>query len=206
MAGVTPPAAGFEVRHARIDAVVVGASAGGVQALTLLLPALPANFRPAVLIVVHMPREHGHHLVEVFAPRCPLPVCEAQDKEPVEPGTVYFAPANYHLLVDPGPHLALSMDAPVNFSRPSIDVLFEAAADVYGEHLAAFVLTGGNADGARGLAAVRRAGGLTVVQSPESAQLPAMPTAALARCPADFVLPLEQMPLLLRVLGTPNAI
>ncbi|SEU09508.1 chemotaxis protein CheB [Stigmatella erecta] len=186
----------------RIDAVVVGVSAGGVDALSVLLPALPRDFHPAVLIVLHRPRDRPSLIVDVFQPKCLLPVSEAQDKEPVRPGMVCFAPADYHLLVDEGPSLALSVDEPVHFSRPSIDVLFESAADVYGPRLAALVLTGANADGARGIAAVREAGGVTVVQSPDTALATAMPLAALAQGPIDFVLPLEQVARWLRAIGS----
>ncbi|MCY1019470.1 chemotaxis protein CheB [Pyxidicoccus sp. MSG2] len=190
-----------ESLRGRIDAVVVGTSAGGVEALGVLLPALPPGFRPAVLVVVHQPRERRSLLADIFAPRCALPVSEAQDKEPVRPGTICFAPPDYHLLVDKGPSLALSADEPVHFSRPSIDVLFESAADVYGERLAGVVLTGANADGAQGLVAVREAGGVTLVQAPATAQVSTMPLAALARGPADFVLSLEQLARVLAAMG-----
>ncbi len=185
----------------RIDAVVVGASAGGVEALGTLLPALPREFRPTVLVVIHQPRERRSLLADIFSARCALPVQEAQDKEPAQPGTIYFAPPDYHLLVDDGPSLALSADEPVLFSRPSIDVLFESAADTYGHRLAGLILTGANSDGARGLAAVRQAGGVALVQRPDTALVATMPTAALARGPADFVLSLEQMARLLRMMG-----
>ncbi|MDC0714687.1 chemotaxis protein CheB [Stigmatella sp. ncwal1] len=188
--------------HGRIEAVVLGVSAGGVDALSILLPALPKDFRPALLIVMHLPRDRPSLLIEIFERKCVLPVREAQDKEPVQPGTVYFAPPDYHLLVDEGPCLSLSADDPVYFSRPSIDVLFESAADIYGSHLAAVILTGANADGARGTAAVREAGGITVAQTPETALAAAMPLAAIARGPIDFILPLEQVARLLRVMGS----
>ncbi|NOJ81734.1 chemotaxis protein CheB [Myxococcus xanthus] len=191
----------FESLRGRIDAVVVGASAGGVDALVTVLPSLPRAFRPSVLVVIHQPRERRSMLVDIFSARCALPVREAQDKEPVQPGTLYFAPPDYHLLVDEGPSLALSADDPVLFSRPSIDVLFESAADVYGHRLAGLILTGANSDGARGLAAVRDAGGVTLVQRPDTAHVATMPAAALARGPADFVLSLEQIADLLRRVG-----
>ncbi|RKG70801.1 chemotaxis protein CheB [Corallococcus exercitus] len=193
----------------RVDAIVVGASAGGVDALSLLLPTLPGDFRPALLVVVHLPRDRHSLLVDVFAPRCALPVHEAADKQPIQPGALYFAPPDYHLLVDRdahGPTLALSQDAPVHFSRPSIDVLFESAADVYGERLGGVLLTGANADGAQGLQAVRRRGGVTLVQTPDTARMATMPAAALAAGPVDFVLPLEQMPAVFRAWGDGGAI
>jgi two-component system chemotaxis response regulator CheB len=185
----------------RIDAIVIGASAGGVQALSTLLPALPAGMRAACLIVIHLPRESPSLLAEIFGRKCTLPVREAQDKEPVEAGTVYFAPPDYHLLIDPGPRLALSTDDLVHFSRPSIDVLFDSAADVYGPGLLGIILTGWNDDGAAGLEAVHRAGGVTVVQQPDTAEAARMPQAALERSPVQFVLSLEQIAELLGTLA-----
>jgi two-component system chemotaxis response regulator CheB len=181
----------------RIDAIVIGASAGGVEALSVVLPALPARLRAAVFVVLHLPRERPSLLVDIFAAKCRVPVAEAGDKEPVVPGTVYFAPPDYHLLVD-GPLLSLSADELVNFSRPSIDVLFESAVDVYAARLMGIILTGGNDDGAAGLDAIRRAGGITVVQRPETAQTPLMPESALKRGAADFVLTIEEIAALLR--------
>jgi two-component system chemotaxis response regulator CheB len=211
-------AASSPVHAGRIDAVVIGASAGGVEALSVLLPALPATLRPAVLIVMHLPRERDSLLAEIFASRCARPVREAQDKEPVEPGTVYFAPPDYHLLVDRiadgrargrgrarknepiDAQLALSADELVNFSRPSIDVLFESAADAYGERLLGIILTGANHDGAAGLAAVNKASGVTVVQHPDTAQNSLMPMAAIRQSPVDYILTLDQIADLLRKL------
>jgi two-component system chemotaxis response regulator CheB len=184
MTGAMPPGGA-------IDLIVIGASAGGVEALIVLLRALPPTLRAAVLIVLHLPRDRRSVLADVFRPHCAVPVREAQDKDPVEPGTVYIAPADYHLLVDEARSLALSVDELVHFSRPSVDVLFEAAADVYGERTLAVLLTGGSDDGAAGLAAVRRAGGWTIVQDPRTARVPMMVEAALALGPVDLVLPLE---------------
>ena len=185
----------------RIDAVVIGASAGGVEALYEILPALPASFRPALLIVLHLPRERPSLLVEIYENRCALPVGEAEDKEPVEPGTVYFAPPDYHMLVEKSRQIALSTDEPVHYSRPSIDVLFESAADVYADRLLGIILTGANADGAAGLHAIHRAGGVTVVQQPDSAKVPVMVVSALQRNPADFVLSLPEIAELLKGLA-----
>ena len=184
----------------RADAVVIGASAGGVDALMVLLPTLSPQLAAPIFVVVHLPREGPSMLANLFAARCVVPVREAEDKAWVEPGTIYFAPPDYHLLVDEGPGLALSADDPVNYSRPSIDVLFESAADLYGSRLAAIILTGANNDGAAGLHAVRRAGGVTIVQDPKTAAASAMPSAALRRCAADFVLPIERIAELLRTL------
>jgi two-component system chemotaxis response regulator CheB len=176
-----------------IDAVAIGASAGGVEVLSVLLSALPASCRASFFIVVHIPRERPSLLADVFGAKCALPVREAEDKEPVQPGTVYFAPPDYHLLLDRGPVLALSSDEPVHFSRPSIDVLFDSAADIYGERLLGLILTGANQDGAEGLAAVGRAGGRTVVQEPSGAAVPFLPEAALQEGPVEFVLSLAQL-------------
>ncbi|MGH9140877.1 MAG: chemotaxis protein CheB [Vicinamibacterales bacterium] len=183
-----------------VDAIVIGTSAGGIEALSVLLPSLPAGLQAAVIIVLHLPRERPSLLVDIFAAKCALPVCEAEDKLAVERGTVYFAPPDYHLLMEEGPRLALSADEPVNYSRPSIDVLFESAADVYGPRLLAIILTGANEDGADGLEAVRRAGGVTVVQEPGNAQVPLMVESALKRGPVDRILTLPQIADLLRTL------
>jgi two-component system chemotaxis response regulator CheB len=176
-----------------IDAVAIGASAGGVEVLSVLLSSLPASCRASFFIVMHIPRERPSMLPQVFGARCALPVREAEDKEPVQPGTVYFAPPDYHLLLDRGPTLALSSDEPVHFSRPSIDVLFDSAADIYDSRLLGLILTGANQDGAEGLAAVGRAGGRTVVQEPGGAAVPFLPEAALQEGPVDFVLSLAQL-------------
>lgn len=185
---------------ARVDAVVIGASAGGIQALSTLLPALSSGTRASIFIVIHLPRDKPSVLAGILARKCALPVHEAEDKEPVLPGIVYVAPTNYHLLIDEGPRISLSADDPVHHSRPSIDVLFESAVEIYRDRLLGMILTGANEDGARGLAAIKDGGGLTVVQSPDTALAPLMGMAALALRPADFVLPLEQIAEALRTL------
>jgi two-component system, chemotaxis family, protein-glutamate methylesterase/glutaminase len=189
----------------RVHAVVIGASAGGLEALSVLLPALPPGTRASVFIVLHLPRDRPSLLTQILARKCALPVREAQDKELVELGTVYFAPSNYHLLVDQGPSLALSVDDPVCHSRPSINVLFESAADVFSDRLLGIILTGANDDGAAGLAAVQDHGGFTVVQQPETARSPQMALAAIKRRTPDRVLPLEQIAALLSTLAEHRA-
>ncbi|HEY0284008.1 MAG TPA: chemotaxis protein CheB [Vicinamibacterales bacterium] len=189
-------------RSLSVDAIVIGTSAGGVEALSDVLPALPAAYQGAVFVVLHLPRERPSLLVDLFAPRCALAVREADDKEPVAKGTIYFAPPDYHLLIDRGPQLVLSVDEPVNFSRPSIDVLFESAADVYGPRLLGVILTGASRDGAAGLEAVHRAGGVTCVQEPATAQAPLMAQAAIQQTPVDHVLPLNAVADLLRTVTT----
>jgi two-component system, chemotaxis family, protein-glutamate methylesterase/glutaminase len=185
---------------ARIDAVVIGASAGGIEALTVLLPALAPGLRPPVFIVLHLPRDRPSMLADIFEKKCAVPVREAEDKEMVTPGTVYFAPNDYHLLVDQGPQLALSADDPVHHSRPSVDVLFESAVDVYKDRLLGIILTGANEDGATGLAAVHDAGGVTIVQRPETALAPLMALSALKLRPADWVLTLNEIAAMLGTL------
>ena len=174
----------------RLPVVAIGASAGGVQALRLLLPALPPRFPAAVLVVLHVPPDRPSLLASIFGQLCRLPVREAEDKEPLAPGTIWFAPPDYHLLVDRGGWLALSVDPPVGWSRPAVDVLFESAADALGPDLTAIVLTGGSDDGAAGLAAVVRARGHAIVQDPAGAEAPTMPRAALAAVPTADVLDL----------------
>jgi two-component system, chemotaxis family, protein-glutamate methylesterase/glutaminase len=184
----------------RIDAVVIGASAGGIEALTVLLPALTRGLQTPVFVVVHLPRDRPSVLADIFAPKCAVPVREAEDKEMVTSGAVYFAPNDYHLLVDQGPQLALSADEPVHHSRPSVDVLFESAVDIYKDRLLGIILTGANDDGATGLAAVHDAGGVTVVQRPDTAVAPLMPLSALKLRPADWVLTLNEIAAMLRTL------
>lgn len=164
-----------------MGAVVVGASAGAVQALSLILPRLPEGYRLPVLVVVHVPADPSG-LVALFGGKCALPVREPEDKEPIAPGTVYFAPAGYHMLVEDDGTIALSVDDPVLYSRPSIDILFQSAADAYRDALVGAVLTGANEDGAAGAAAIEAAGGRVIVEDPEHAFAATMPAAALARC------------------------
>ncbi len=185
----------------QLDAIVIGASAGGVDALLQLLPALPPGLAAVVFVVIHVPRNMPSLLADIFAPVCALPVVEAVDKMAVEPPMVIVAPSDYHLLVDRGPRVALSVDDPVHWSRPSIDVLFESAADVYRERLLGIILTGWNRDGAAGLAAVHRAGGASVVQRPDSAEAAVMPESALEAVDAERVLTIDGIAALLRSLG-----
>jgi two-component system, chemotaxis family, protein-glutamate methylesterase/glutaminase len=174
-------------------AVVIGVSVGAVQALLEILPKLPADFPLPVLVVVHVPRGRQSGLAELFADRCRIQVKEAEDKEQARAGTVYFAPPDYHLLVETDHRISLSSDEAVLFSRPSVDVLFTAAADAYGKSLIGIILTGANSDGARGLAAVSAAGGTAWVQTPESAEGALMPEAAMAACPTARVMSLSEI-------------
>ncbi|CAI8909359.1 chemotaxis protein CheB [Pseudomonas koreensis] len=175
----------------RVEAIVVGASAGGVEALLTLLAPLRQGYVLPIIVVLHLPEERRSQLAEVFSRRLMLPVAEATDKQDIMPGTVYFATPGYHLSVEQDRSLSLSLEDRVHHSRPAIDYLFESAADVYGETLAAVLLTGANHDGARGLAQVKQRGGLTIVQDPQDAQVATMPLAALKIQQPDHVLPIH---------------
>ena len=180
-------------KRTRIEAVVVGTSAGGVEALIQLLQGLPAGWRLPIVVVLHLPEQHESRLPDVFAHRLPLTVCEAADKARVAPSTLYFAAPGYHLSIERDRSFSLSCEPPVHWSRPSIDVLMGSAADAYGPALAGLLLTGANDDGADGLARIHRAGGLSAVQDPDEAESPTMPRAAIARHRPDFILPLRKL-------------
>jgi two-component system, chemotaxis family, protein-glutamate methylesterase/glutaminase len=174
-------------------AVVIGASAGALEALSAILVALPAGFDLPLIVVVHVPPDRRNVLAQLLNEKCQLSVREAEDKEPIRGGAVYFAPPDYHLLVELDKTLALSSDEPVLYSRPSIDVLFESAADAYGSALTAIVLTGANHDGAKGMRTVIDAGGTGIVQDPQEASASAMPAAAIAMCPSAQVMSLNEI-------------
>jgi len=184
----------------RIEALVIGASAGGVDALVELLPALPAASKLATVCILHVPGDRESRLAELFDARLALPVREAMDKEPVEPGTVYFAGAGYHLSIEEDRVFSLSCEPAVHYARPAIDVLMESAADAYGPALAGILLTGANADGAEGMQRIRQRGGLTVVQDPGEAQAATMPAQAIRLSAPHLVLPLADIRALLPLL------
>lgn len=173
------------------EAIVIGASAGALEALSAILPALPSTFKLPVIVVVHVPPDKRSVMAELFQAKCKIPVREAEDKEPIAAGTIYFAPPDYHLLIEREKTLSLSSDEPVLFSRPSIDVLFESAADAYGSSLIGIILTGANQDGANGMRAISEAGGLVIVQNPDKAFASAMPEAAIAACPGARIMSLD---------------
>ncbi len=177
---------------AQFEIVVVGTSTGGLKALQVLLSSLPAEFPLPVVIVQHRGQGSESGLCEFLRKFCCLPVSEPEDKERVQPGRVYLAPRDYHLLVE-NRSFVLSTDQAVGFARPSIDVLFESAADEYRETAIGVILTGANRDGALGLAALKAHGAVTVVEDPFSAARPEMPQAALAQIKADWILPLEEI-------------
>jgi two-component system chemotaxis response regulator CheB len=173
----------------RIEAVVIGASAGGIDALMRILPALPRQFGFSVTVVLHLPDDRDSRLAEVFQQHLAMPVRQADDKMSVRAGTVYFAPPGYHLSIESDLTFSLSQEDPVHFSRPAIDILMESAADAYGKRLAGILLTGASADGAAGMARIAACGGLTVVQDPQDAEIATMPSAAIRLRAPDAVLP-----------------
>ena len=173
---------------AKAEAIVIGASAGALEALSSILPLLPVNYGLPVIIVVHVPPDKKSIMAELFQAKCDIEVHEAEDKEPIRGGTVYFAPPDYHLLVETDKSLSLSNDEPVLYSRPSLDVLFESAADAYGAALIGIVLTGASRDGAQGMRAVVEGGGVALVQDPKDAFASAMPEAAIEICPSARVM------------------
>ncbi len=175
------------------EAVVIGASAGALEALSVILPALPGRYKLPILVVVHVPPDKMSILPELFQTKCNIAVREAADKEPICPATAYFAPPDYHLLVEMDKSLSLSNDEPVLYSRPSIDVLFESAADAYGPSLVAVLLTGANQDGTDGMRAVVESGGMAIIQRPDTAFASAMPEAAIKACPDAMVLSLDEI-------------
>lgn len=188
------------LRGRRVDALVIGASAGGISALRAILPALSPRLSFPVVVVVHMPEGRDSMLAEVFQPHLRIPSRQAQDKQLLEAGVLYFAPPGYHLSIERERCFSLSQEDPVHFSRPAIDILMESGADAYGAHLAAILLTGASIDGAAGMAAVGAAGGLTIVQDPASAEIPTMPVAAIRLRAPDLVLPLPELRTLLTML------
>ena len=188
MTAAVQPEGGMPRPGAPMPAVVIGGSAGALEVVGEILTALAPAFSWPLVVVLHLSRHRPSLLPAVLAARSTRPVVEPDDKEPVRAGNVYVAPPDYHLLIDQGPAFALSTEAPVKFARPSIDALFESAADVYGPNLVGVVLTGANDDGARGLRAITQAGGCGIVQAPASAVAPTMPNAALALCAQARVL------------------
>ena len=174
------------------DIAVVGTSWGGLAVLRLLVAGLPADFGMAVVLVQHRHKDSDHVLRVLLQERTTLAVCEVEDKMPIEHGRVYVAPPDYHTLVERG-HFALSTDAPVRYSRPSIDVTFSSAADSYAHRTVGIVLTGANADGADGLRRISDRGGMALVQDPETAESPTMPAAAMKAVPRARIMPLPEM-------------
>jgi two-component system chemotaxis response regulator CheB len=174
------------------DVVVVGTSWGGLTALRTLVAGLPVDFGMAVTLIQHRHKDSDHLLRALLQDSTPLPVCDVEDKMPLEPGRVFVAPPDYHTLIEPG-HFSLSTEAPVRYSRPSIDVAFQTAADSYGHRTVGIVLTGANADGSEGLRRISDRGGMAIVQRPDTAESALMPEAAARAVPRAKVMPLEEL-------------
>jgi two-component system chemotaxis response regulator CheB len=181
--------------------IVVGASLGGLQALVAALHGLPAGFRKPLAVVLHRHKDSDGMLLELMQRDLPLPTREALDKEPILPGHIYLAPADYHLLVD-STHFSLSIDEPVRYARPSVDVLFESASDTFGPEVIGLVLTGANRDGAEGAARIKARGGRIIVQDPSTAAAPQMPQAVVDTVKPDYIVSLDRIgPLLVELSG-----
>lgn len=185
--GRVPP----EAHHPR-EIVVIGCSLGGMHALEVVLGMLPADFPLPIAVVQHRYRTSDEGLPSFIRRRVQLDVVDVLDKQWIKPGTIYLAPANYHLLVERG-EFSLSVDGAVAYSRPSIDVLFESAADAYGAGVIAVVMTGANHDGAEGSARVQAKGGMVIVQDPDTAEAPEMPRSVLEATRVDRILPLNRI-------------
>jgi two-component system chemotaxis response regulator CheB len=185
------------IKSLTYEAVVIGVSSGGIDALKILLPCLSADFAAAVIVVQHRHSDSGNLLVQVLQEHCQIVVKEAEEKEPIRPGIVYLSPANYHLLIEADRTFAFCVSEKVNYARPAIDVLFETAADEYQNNLIGIILTGANHDGSQGLKKIKQHGGLTIVQDPTTAEAEIMPKAAMAATTIDYILPLQEIGFLL---------
>ncbi len=175
----------------KYEAIVIGVSAGGLEALTLIIPQFPKEFLIPVIIAQHMHEKEDGFLTKLLNSKSKLCVQEAYDKESIRAGCVYIAPANYHLLIEEEKTLSLSSEGRINWSRPSIDALFQSAADVYGDDLIGVLLTGANKDGSLGIKKIKENGGLTIAQDPTTAHAEVMPASAIQTVSIDHILPLQ---------------
>ena len=189
------------MKHEVYEIVVIGVSAGALAALQIVLPALPVAYALPVVVVQHLHPWQENTLIFTYDEMCAVEVKEADEKESIRANCIYFAPPNYHLLIEDDRTFTLSIDPKVHFSRPAVDVLFESAVDVYGSGVVGVILTGANHDGAAGLQCIKRAGGLAVVQDPQTAVAAAMPQAAIDTTIVDYVLPLAEIGSFLATLG-----
>ena len=175
----------------KYKAIVIGVSAGGLEALKKILPELPADFPVPVIVIQHRHPFSDESLEKAMDDQCRVKVEQINDKTSIKPGYVYFAPPNYHVMIEEDMTFSLTLDPAVNFSRPSIDVLFESAAETFGNKLIGIVLTGANKDGSEGLAQIKKKGGLAIVQDPDTAEVDVMPLSAIATTKVDYILKLE---------------
>jgi two-component system chemotaxis response regulator CheB len=190
----------YITKSRKYKAIVIGVSTGGIKALKTILSVLPSEFALSVIIAMHRHKDTDGYLELSLDKECKMHVKQADEKEEIKAGVVYVAPPNYHLLIEDDSTFSMSVEGAVNYARPSVDVVFESAAEVYGEGLIGVVLTGANKDGSLGLKKIKEAGGLAIVQTPETSEATDMPRAAIAAVNPDYVLPLEKIGPLLRKL------
>lgn len=191
----------YPLGERQIEMIVIGTSAGGVDALMKLLPCFKKPSMVSAAIVIHLPSKGENLIPNLVGPECDFSVKEALPGQPIEKETIYIAPPDYHLCLEPNKTLSLSNEAPVNFSRPSIDILFDSAAYAYQKNVLGILLTGSNHDGAEGLKTIKEQGGLTIVQDPQDLEFPAMPKAALDLFCPDFVMTLEEISTLISTIS-----
>lgn len=185
------------------EAIVIGVSAGGLNALKIIFSILPKDFKIPLIIVQHVSANSNSEWISYMNKRSPLYIKEADEKEKIKSGTAYFAPPNYHLLIEKNHTFSFTIDERVNFSRPSIDVMFESAIEAYHNKLIGIVLTGANKDGTIGLKHIKEAGGMTIVQNPLEAEMAYMPESAMSIKP-DYILPLKEIAELLVNINSQN--
>jgi len=187
------------------EAIVIGTSAGGLKALISVLGALPSEFPLPIIIVQHLHPHSDSYLAQILDAKCQLKVKQADEKESITAGVVYIAPPNYHLLIEEDRSFSLTCEEPVNFARPSVDVLFETAIYAYRDKLIGIILTGANNDGSQGVKKIKQIGGYVIVQAPATAEADAMPKAAIAATQVDKILPITQIgPYLLQIINKKN--
>lgn len=179
------------------EAIVIGVSSGGMNAMKILFSALPLEFNIPIVIVQHISPRSDNQWIKLLNDKSKLHIKEADEKEKIEPGNIYIAPPNYHLLIERDKTFSFTIDERVNFARPSIDVLFESAAEVYTNKLIGVVLTGSNNDGTKGIKRIKECGGLAIIQDPETAESSYMPASAIAAIKPDYILSLEEITALL---------
>jgi len=173
--------------------IVIGGSAGSLEVLFRLLPKLRPDLKIAVIIVLHRRNSGDSSLSELLSTKSSIPTQEVEDKDPILPGNIYLAPSDYHLLAEKNFTFSLDYSEKINFSRPSLDVTFESAADVYGSSLIGIILSGANEDGTKGLLTIKNNGGIIVAQEPKTAQMPLMPQYAIDHAAIDYILGIDEM-------------
>ena len=177
----------------RFKIVVIGGSAGSLDVLFKLLPKLKWDLSPSILIVLHRRNSGESSLTELLATKTIIPIREVEDKDPIQPGYIYLAPSDYHVLIEKDFTFALDSSEKINFSRPSLDVTFESAAEIYGSHLAGIILSGANEDGTKGFQSIKKNGGTIIAQDPVTAQMPIMPQTAISNTNIDFILQINEI-------------